>query len=46
MTLRLAEANRAVEAALAKAAELAAHVSVSVCDASGRIVSAGMRTAP
>jgi uncharacterized protein GlcG (DUF336 family) len=37
--LKLAEANRAVEAALAKAEDLAIHISVSVCDPYGRLVS-------
>ena len=36
--LKLAEANRAVEAALAKANKLAIHISVSICDAYGRLV--------
>jgi len=38
MSLRLAEANRAVDASLAKACELEIKVSVSVCDAAGRLV--------
>jgi uncharacterized protein GlcG (DUF336 family) len=36
--LKLAEANRAVAAALAKARELTAAISVSVCDAYGHLV--------
>jgi uncharacterized protein GlcG (DUF336 family) len=36
--LRLAEANRAITAALAKARELSAHVSVSVCDPYGHLL--------
>ncbi len=36
--LKLAEANRAVEAALTKADELGIHISVSICDAYGRLV--------
>ncbi len=38
MTLKLAEANRAVEAALAKASKLGVQISVSVCDAYGHLV--------
>lgn len=38
MTLKLAEANRAVEAALAKAGQLGIQISVSVCDAYGHLV--------
>jgi uncharacterized protein GlcG (DUF336 family) len=37
--LKLVEANRAVEAALAKAEDLAINISVSVCDAYGHLVS-------
>ena len=38
MSIRLAEANRAIQAALAKARNLAVNISVSVCDADGRLV--------
>jgi glc operon protein GlcG len=38
MSLTLAEANRAIDAALAKARELEIKVSVSVCDTTGRLV--------
>jgi glc operon protein GlcG len=38
MSIRLAEANRAINAALAKAHELAVNISVTVCDADGRLV--------
>ena len=38
MPIRLAEANRAIQAALAKARNLAVNISVSVCDADGRLV--------
>ena len=38
MSLTLAKANRAVDATLAKARELEIKVSVSVCDAAGRLV--------
>jgi uncharacterized protein GlcG (DUF336 family) len=38
MTLKLAEANRAVEAALAKASSLGVQISMSVCDAYGHLV--------
>ena len=38
MSIRLAEANRAIQAALAKAHNLAVNVSVTVCDADGRLV--------
>ena len=38
MSIRLAEANRAIQAALAKAHNLAINVSVTVCDADGRLV--------
>jgi glc operon protein GlcG len=38
MTLRLVEANRAIEAAQAKARNLALNISVTVCDADGRLV--------
>ena len=38
MSIRLAEANRAIEAALAKAHNLAVNISVTVCDADGRLV--------
>jgi uncharacterized protein GlcG (DUF336 family) len=36
--LKLAEANRAIAAALAKAKELTADISVSVCDAYGHLI--------
>jgi len=36
MSIRLAEANRAIQAALAKAQNLAVKISVMVCDADGR----------
>jgi uncharacterized protein GlcG (DUF336 family) len=36
--LKLAEANQVAEAALAKADELAIHISVSICDAYGRLI--------
>jgi len=38
MAIRLAEANRAIQAALAKAHNLAVKISVTVCDADGRLV--------
>jgi glc operon protein GlcG len=38
MSIRLAEANRAVQGALAKARNLAVNISVTVCDAGGRLV--------
>ena len=38
MSIRLAEANRAIQAALAKAHNLAVNISVVVCDADGRPV--------
>ena len=38
MSIRLAEANRAIQAALAKAHNLAVNISVAVCDADGRLV--------
>ena len=38
MSIRLAEANRAIEAALAKAHDLAVKISVAICDAEGRPV--------
>ena len=38
MSIRLAEANRAIQAALAKAHNLAVKISVTVCDADGRLV--------
>jgi uncharacterized protein GlcG (DUF336 family) len=38
MSIRLAEANRAIQAALAKAHNLAVNISVTVCDADGRVV--------
>ena len=38
MTLTLAQANRAIEAALAKARELGSKVSVSVCDNAGHLI--------
>ena len=38
MSLTLAEANRVVDASLAKARELEIKISVSVCDASGRLI--------
>ena len=38
MTLTLAEANRAVEAAIAKAREFNVEITVAVCDAGGRLV--------
>ena len=38
MSIRLAEANRAIHAALVKAYNLGANISVTVCDADGRLV--------
>jgi uncharacterized protein GlcG (DUF336 family) len=38
MSIRLAEANRAIQGALAKAHNLAVNISVTVCDADGRLV--------
>ena len=38
MSLTLAEANRAIDAALAKARELKIKISVSICDTAGRLV--------
>jgi uncharacterized protein GlcG (DUF336 family) len=38
MSLTLVEANRAIDAALSKARELKAKISVSVCDTAGRLV--------
>ena len=38
MPIILAEANRAIHAALAKAHNLAVNISVTVCDADGRLV--------
>jgi len=38
MSIRLTEANRAIQAALAKAHKLAVNISVTVCDANGRLV--------
>lgn len=38
MSIRLAEANRAIQGALAKARDLAVNISVTVCDADGRLV--------
>jgi len=38
MALTLAEANRVVEAAIAKAEEMNIKISVAVCDAGGRLV--------
>jgi uncharacterized protein GlcG (DUF336 family) len=38
MSLTLVEANRAIDAALSKARELKAQISVSVCDTAGRLV--------
>jgi uncharacterized protein GlcG (DUF336 family) len=38
MALPLADANRAIAAALAKAADLAIKVSVSVCDSAGHLI--------
>src|SRR6516225_12193309 len=38
MSIRLAEANRAIQAALAKAHNLAVNISVTVCNADGRLV--------
>ena len=38
MALTLAEANRVVEGALAKAKELNINISVTVCDAGGRLI--------
>jgi uncharacterized protein GlcG (DUF336 family) len=38
MALRLAEANRAIQAVLAKARDLDLNISVSVCDADGHLV--------
>ena len=38
MSIRLAEANPAIQGALAKAHNLAVNISVTVCDADGRVV--------
>jgi uncharacterized protein GlcG (DUF336 family) len=38
MSIRLIEANRAIQAALAKAHNLAVNIIVTVCDADGRLV--------
>jgi glc operon protein GlcG len=38
MSITLVEANRAIDAALAKARELETKISVTVCDASGHLV--------
>src|SRR5215470_1183937 len=38
MSIRLAEADRTIQAALAKARDLAVNISVTVCDADGRLV--------
>ena len=38
MSLSLAEANKAIEGAIAKAEELNIRISVAVCDAGGRLV--------
>ena len=38
MSIRLAEANRAIQAALAKAHDLTLNICVTVCDAQGRLV--------
>jgi glc operon protein GlcG len=38
MSIRLAEANRAIRAALAKAHNLAVKICVTICDADGRLV--------
>jgi glc operon protein GlcG len=38
MSLTLAEANRAIEGAVAKAQELNIKISVAVCDAGGRLI--------
>jgi glc operon protein GlcG len=38
MSIGLAEANRAIQGALAKARNLAVNISVTVCDADGRLV--------
>src|SRR6516162_134972 len=38
MSIRLAEANRVIQAALAKAHDLAVNVCASVCDAEGRLI--------
>ena len=38
MSLSLAEANRAMQATLAKAHNLAINISVTVCDADGRLI--------
>ena len=38
MSLTLAEANKAIEGAIAKAQELNIRISVAVCDAGGRLV--------
>lgn len=38
MALRLVEANRAIQAVLARARDLALNISVSVCDADGHLV--------
>jgi glc operon protein GlcG len=38
MSIRLAEANRAIQGALAKAHNLDINISVTVCDADGRLV--------
>jgi len=43
MSIRLAEANRAIEAALAKAHDLAVKISVAICDADGRPVAEAHR---
>jgi len=46
MSIRLAEANRAIQAALAKAHNLAINISVTVCDADGRLVAFLKKAAP
>jgi glc operon protein GlcG len=38
MSIRLAEANRAIHAALVKASNLGVNISVAVCDADGRLI--------
>jgi glc operon protein GlcG len=38
MALNLAEANRAIDAALAKARDLQAKIGVTVCDSGGHLI--------
>ena len=38
MTLTLADANRVIAGAIAKAAEIGAKMNIAVCDAGGRLV--------